>query len=95
MKKILLCIFLAISVIGHSQKRLILDETWYSPSGKNFKIITCNKQISDSLYTISMYCYRVSVLQRMDRHGQYWEYTFYFKQEYLNKVVELYKRLNH
>jgi hypothetical protein len=73
-----------------SQKELVADETWIVASGKSgFRLISSNDSISHWIRRkfegdgITKFTY---VLKK-DRHGQYWERSFYFKNEDWNKVV--------
>jgi hypothetical protein len=72
------------------QKELVADETWIVASGKSsFRVICSNDSISHWIRRkfenngITKFTY---VLKK-DRKGQYWERSFYFKNEEWNMVV--------
>ena len=73
-----------------AQKKLIEDETWIADSGKSsFRIITSNDSIAFYLRRkfenngITKFTY----VQKKDRHGYYWERSFYFRNEDRNRVL--------
>lgn len=73
-----------------TEKVLVADETEVIASGKTeFRIITSNDSISHYLMRkfenngMTKFTY----VQKSDRHGKYWERSFYFKNESWNAVV--------
>ncbi len=74
-----------------TEKTLVADETWIVASGKSsFRVICSNDKISQMLMQkfehdgMTKFVYT----KKKDRGGQYWECTFYFKNESWNKVAE-------
>ena len=89
---LLIITVLCISVNAQvaTQKKLIQDETWIVNSGKSsFRIITSNDSIAHYLRRkfehngITKFVY----LQKKDRHGYYWERSFYFRNEDRDRVI--------
>lgn len=73
-----------------TEKVLVADETQIVASGKTgFRIITSNDSISHWLMrkfeTDGMT--KFTYVQKKDRHGSYWERSFYFKNESWNSVI--------
>ena len=73
-----------------TEKILVADETEVVASGKTgFRIITSNDTIAHKLMSkfetngMTKFTY----VQKSDRHGKYWERSFYFKNDSWNAVA--------
>ena len=72
------------------QKTLILDETWIVASGKSsFRIITSNDSVAHKFMAKfeNSGMDRFTYVKKNDRKGDYWERSFYFKNECWNIVT--------
>lgn len=70
-------------------KVLIADETYYAPSGKNFKITTSNTEAIQRLQPLSTYCYRITTAAKKDRLGVYWEHSYYFYDKHYSVIERI------
>lgn len=76
--------------------KLLVDETWYVPSGAtgNFRIVCCNDSIQKMLLDkFSTRSYRITAQRKEDRIGKYWEVSIYFRKEEYNDVISFIKKL--
>lgn len=74
-----------------TEKILVADETEVIASGKtSFRIITSNDSIAHKLMRRfeNDGMTRFTYTPKKDRHGKYWERTFYFKNESWNIVAD-------
>jgi hypothetical protein len=70
------------------QKTLIYPETWIMASGNSqFRVITSNDSISRSVVYLEGII-KFTYLQKEDRHGIYWERSYYFQNKSWNTVVK-------
>ena len=99
MKKLLLFLFLFAVVVSATcqipmQKTLVADETWVMASGQSaFRVITTNDSISQ-VFRKTEGVTKVTAYKKEDRHGQYWEISYYFKDRSWNSIVAIIKELN-
>ena len=97
MKRIILVLLLAVSVSVQAQKTKILvaDETQLTMSASTFKIITSNDSIAGLLEKeFRGRIDGISMTQKKDRYGGYWQYTFTFSNDYYMDMVAFIKRIN-
>ena len=100
---VLLMMLVLASTICYSQsaaagtkKTLLADETWLAASGdKHFRIITCNDSIAHKVMSsFEKDMTRFTYNRKKDRHGDYWERSFYFLNEHYAKIIGYIKKLN-
>lgn len=73
-----------------AEKTLVADETEVIASGKSsFRIISSNATISQKIKDKfgSSHITRINQTKKHDRGGDYWEISFYFKNESWNEVA--------
>lgn len=98
MRILFMALLLSLSVVAYTQKIdsppvskvLVADETWIIASGKtSFRIITSNDTISHRLMAKfeNNGMDRFTYVKKSDRHGVYWERSFYFKNECWSMVT--------
>ena len=97
MKVICMIFLMSISMICSSQrlmtppleKTLVADETWIVMSGKtSFRVITSNDTIAHRIMKrMENRMTKFTYVQKRDRMGNYWERSFYFKNDEWNYVV--------
>lgn len=76
-----------------STKTLVADETWVVASGTaSFRVICCNDSITKRVLTQRFQ--RVTAARKQDRHGYYWEYSFYFLNSEWITMYRLFGSLN-
>ena len=94
-------LFLCLSGTIFAQPKdgvLVADETWFVKSGKTgFRVITCNDSVSCWMikkFANTGKANKVTHTVKKDRHGYYWERSFYFKDEEYNDVAIFLNSLN-
>lgn len=89
MKKIftslLMCILFTLNA-QKTEKVLIQDETWKVELKSGYKIITSNETIKNQYKNKNWN--KMYITKKKDRHGEYLEYVFYFKEPKNNKPLK-------
>lgn len=102
MKTLIMALLLSLSIACEAQvtmpigsppaeKTLVGKETWVVKSGESsFRFITANDSVAywiRSRFEKDWTIKSMSYVQKKDRHGTYWERSFYFKNEEWDNVV--------
>lgn len=92
MKTLFVLLFCVLGMVAYAQTKdwkLVADETWFVKSGATgFRIVSSNDTISKRMITkFSMVMTKMTHVAKRDRHGPYWERSFYFKNDEYNIVV--------